>query len=578
VEADMSDKNKSRFLESMFKESEAYSSMDMIESYIEKGLDLKNVPLQPLYAAIKSLNPEIAASHLGLMSKKQRVTFLDLDLWSRDNLDTAEFEYWVKTYSCSEDEALKAEFSSSVEFLLFLKGRFNIWTFDVEDPMYPDHDYYFLSDDSLLLFEYDETFELVDEVKEHIRDLYSRMGVELAYTYLFKLVADGALSMMEEEYQFKKSRLADAGFVDYYDALDIDQTFAVIGQIENYVRAKKVSTARIDQFGKQQILPRNALTPFKNETLSFDSELEKVSDEVRKQFLRFNFLRLINGSIALAGSYRAGSVAINRIGQKIKNHLELGFSYIKDHGVKEGLCTLEDDMSLFDLFDFTDLYRLGNSLVQVELKALKKDLKKCNFEDDDNFLGAHISEFLDNSFSQTPMVSYGIHHKGELIVNYDLYSIWVGQVAFIRSFLPFIEKFSSSFKLLKDEGTVLDHYYYNYNVSDIDLEAILMSSYANFRLGHLTKGGSQMPKLGVMLAEFKAFCKLEVDSAGNILSKNETMKHLELFKKSFGLESINHFEVYLFDLLQSQLEGYQYGDLEDKDFMHVGGPIIFVGA
>ena len=519
----MSDLKKSRFLESMFKESDAYSSMEMIESYVEDGIGLKNVPLQPLYAAIKSLNPEIAASHLALMSKTQRVIFLDLDLWSRDNLDTNEFEYWIKTYSCSEDEELKAEFSSSVEFLLFLKGRFNIWTFDVEDPMYPDHDYYFLTDDSLLLFEYDETFELVDEVKEHIRDLYSRMGVEYAYTYLFKLVADGALSMMEQEYQFKKSRLADAGFVDYYDALDIDQTFAITGQIENYVRAKQISTARIDQFGKQQILPRNALTPFKDESLSFDSELEKVTDDVRKQFLRFNFLRLINGSISLAGSYRAGSVAINRIGQKVKNHLELGFSYLKDHGLKEKLFTLEDNMSLFDLFDFTDLYRLGNSLVQVELKALKKDLKKCEFEDDDNFLGAHISEFLDNSFSMTPKVSHGTHHKGELIVSYELYSLWVGQVKFIRTFLPFVSKFSTSFQTLKDEGTVLDHYYYNYNVADIDLEAILMSSYANFRLGLLAEGGSQMPKLGVMLDEFKSFCKLEMSEAGKILNKDETI-------------------------------------------------------
>lgn len=574
----MSDTKKSRFLESMFKESDAYSSMDMIESYIEKGLDLKNVPLQPLYSAIKSLNPEIAASHLALMSKTQRVTFLDLDLWSRDNLDTNEFDYWVKTYACSVSEELKAEFSSSIEFLLYLKGRFNIWTFDVEDPMYPDHDYYFLTDDSLLLFEYDETFDLVDEVKEHIRDLYSRMGVELAYSYLFKLVADGALSMMEEEYQFKKGRLAEAGFVDYYDALDIDQTFAIVPQIENYVRAKKVSTARIDQFGKQQILPRNALTPFKSETLTFDSELEKVSDEVRKQYLRFNFLRLVNGSIALAGSYRAGSVAINKVGQKIKNHLELGFSYILDHGIKVGLCTIEDDMSLFDLFDFTDLYRLGNSLIQVELKALKKDLKKYNFEDDDRFLGAHISEFLDDSFSMTPKVTYGTHSKGELIISYELYTVWAEQVQFIRTFLPFVEKFSSSFLQLKDEGTVLDHYYYNYNVADIDIEAILMSSYANFRLGLLKVGGSQMPKLGVMLEEFKSFCHLEVNSEGQILDKNETMKHLDLFKKSFGLESVPHFESYLFDLLKSQLEGYEYDKLEDKDFMHVGGPIIFVGS
>ena len=47
--------------------------------------------------------------------------------------------------------SLQYEFTKSEEFALFLKARFNMWTFDVEDPLYPDHDNYFLTDDQMFL-------------------------------------------------------------------------------------------------------------------------------------------------------------------------------------------------------------------------------------------------------------------------------------------------------------------------------------------------------------------------------------------------------------------------------------------
>ena len=82
----MSDKsndklNTAKALINLVSESEAYTSMELIETYIEKGVGLSSLPIQPLYLAIKSLPLEKITNCLPMFSKEQRKAFLDLDLW-----------------------------------------------------------------------------------------------------------------------------------------------------------------------------------------------------------------------------------------------------------------------------------------------------------------------------------------------------------------------------------------------------------------------------------------------------------------------------------------------------------------
>ena len=48
---------------------------------------------------------------------------------------------------------------SSIQKILYLKGKMSFWTFDLEEPEYPDHDNYFLTECNQLLFEFDDDFE-----------------------------------------------------------------------------------------------------------------------------------------------------------------------------------------------------------------------------------------------------------------------------------------------------------------------------------------------------------------------------------------------------------------------------------
>ena len=201
-------------------EAKSYNSIDDIERLVEIGTDLSQIPMQPLYVSLLATSSEQVAVLMPKLSKEQRQCLVDLDLWKKDQVDVFSFEYWIEVYSKVKDLDLVQEFVSSEDFLIYLKSRVNIYTFDVEDPMYPDHDYYFLTDDALLLVEYSEEFRFPNELKFMIRNLYDKMGVENAYSFLFKLVSDSFSILEEEQYQHKKERLREFGFVDYFDALE----------------------------------------------------------------------------------------------------------------------------------------------------------------------------------------------------------------------------------------------------------------------------------------------------------------------------------------------------------------------
>ncbi len=578
--SDNENKKQSNFLSTMFKESDAYSSMDLIESLVEKGVGLKSVPLQPLYLALKNLPVEQAALYLEKFTGEQRSLMLDLDLWSKDDLDPDEFDFWIETYSQCQNDEMRTEFSQSIEFLLYLKGRFNIWTFDVEEPTYPDHDNYFLTDDSLLLIEFDEDYQLVDQVRFLIREIYSVLGVENAYSWLFKMVSDGAFSILEDEYQLKKGRLADAGFVDYFDALEMNNPHISIDLLNNWIKKKEKISVGIHQFAKQQVLPKRALVPFENQFHSFDEELSKVSDTKRKEYLQFNFLRLVNGSIALNGSFKDGAIAINRAGEKTKTMLQLGFSYLTDFALKEGILTLEPQESIFDWFDFTEIFRIGRSLISFGQKDLKKSLRSGELEDDESFYGQLISDFLDQSFDQPTKVSDNWHSTPEAITSHESFNTWKNKVDFFCGLNPYINKLFVSFLPLKNSGQIQDSFYFNYNVAEIDFESILISSFANFSLVKEDKLDQKVwdqGKLGLSLEEFKSLIDIILNKDMK-LNESKVVSLFEDYKAQFGLSDVPHFNQYMVELLVGQIEGYDYPNLEKEEFAHVGGPILLKPA
>jgi hypothetical protein len=546
------------FLQLAVAEAQSYLTIDQIDHALENNSKLAGLPLQPLYLAYSILPIEKKTALLPSLTTEQRQLFLDIDLWRKDEIDVDNFLPWVSIYAACGNEKLQYEFTKSSEFALFFKGRFNVWTFDVEDPLYPEHNNYFLTDDSLLLIEYDEDFSFVDELKLLIKNLYTEEGVENAYTYIFKLVADQMSSMSEDEYRWKKHRLEDKGIVDYFEALEKLNRFPSIKHIINFIRLAKPATGKLEEDSINQVPHFNFLAPISKVSEDLQVELSKVTDQSRIDFLKFNLVKLVNADIEISGGLSLGTIALSKGSRRVKNFIQLGYEFSLSEW-KE----LDREGHFFDYFTMTDLYRFGKSLIEIEQEKLNKKYTELNLDESfDTFLGHWAQTFIAQAFDKETVEDFT--GKTLSLEKTKDYYRFEKLVDLITTMTPFAKALQERFQELKSSGQLKNDFYLNYDLESIDFNALLLSNFAQHCLKLNDKSGA--PKLALTLDEYKQFVDWYND-------KNLT-PNIKSFIKSFGLEKVTLIEEYIEYLLKECFDGIIIKDLTDEEFKHMGGPII----
>jgi hypothetical protein len=564
---------KKDLLSQILYEAQAYKKFEDIEKLVDSGVDLSMIPIQPLYVSLQTTSSDQIAQILPKLSPDQRQALRDIDLWQKDVVDTSAAFHWLEIYARCPDDEVVLEYVKSEDFLLTLKNQFTVQTFDAEDPMYPEGNNYFLTEDNQLLIEYPEDFTLVEELKQMVRRLYGDIGVENAYAFLFKMIVDSYQIMEEEIYTQKKERLRDFGFVDYYEALEYNSPYYKEAQLEDFIKNKKSLTGNLDAVSANQSLHASSLTVYQSGMDDLKTALEKVSEEKRQQYLHFNFIRLVNAKMTLEDALKNGSLAMSKVGNQTKQCLELGFEYIQSK--LEG----EKKDQVFQIFDFVDLYKVGHSLIEITKKKIKKGLAQTPFEADDfgYFLGMYWNSFLENSHEEVSKYKFDGSSKPLEIRDLNSYSLWNQAADTLITALPFIHTFFISLEKLKADGLLNDQFYLNYEVDNIDFEAIMISSFINFVGGYYNE--SSAGKMGVTISELKNFYKLFfkkqdqeylIKGEEDPILREKTMH----FMMKFGLEVIPRFDKYLYQIMLEQLNGYEIDGMEEDEFKHIGGPIL----
>ena len=564
---------KKDLLSQLLYEAQAYKKFEDIEKLVDSGVDLSMVPVQPLYVSLQNTSSDQIAQILPKLSSEQRQALRDIDLWQKDVLDPEAAFHWIEIYSKCPDDNIILEFVKSEDFLLSLKNQFIVQTFDVEDPMYPEGNNYFLTEDNQLLIEYPEDFSMVQELKEMIRRLYADIGVENAYAFLFKMVVDSYQIMEEEVYNEKKERLREFGFMDYYEALEYNAPFLKETEVEAFIRNKKGYTPDLEPVSANQSLHANTLVPYQTGLSNLKEALEKVADEKRQQFLHFGFVRLVNARMTLDDALKNGSLAMSKVGNQTKQRLELGFAYVSSK-----LDSTKKDQ-IFAIYDFFDLYKVGHSLIEITKRRIKKTLSQTPFEENEftYFLGMYWNSFLENSEDEVSKYKFDGSSRPLEINDLRSYKLWNEASDTFTTALPFIQTFFRSLLKLKSEGHLNDQFYLNYEVDNIDFEAIIISSFINFTAGYYEKDNAG--KMGVTISELKTFYHTFFKKQGEeYLIKGEEDPALReksaKFLEKFGLHVIPGFDKYLHQILVEQLNGYEIDNLEEEEYKHIGGPIL----
>jgi len=152
-----------------------------------------------------------------------KLIIIDQCCWAKDEFLATEFfqilELHVEAFE--HDSQKISQIIYYQEFALFLMKKFIIKPFDQEEPDYPDHDRYWVSDDFSFIFEYEECHEeYVTITKRILQVLLAELGVEKINVWLTELHYNHVMQMEENIFSEKLRRDEEQSIPSYLEALN----------------------------------------------------------------------------------------------------------------------------------------------------------------------------------------------------------------------------------------------------------------------------------------------------------------------------------------------------------------------
>jgi hypothetical protein len=180
------------------------------------------LPVVQIYDAIMQVGLADAGALLELCSPEQIRGLLDLDVWERDQIKLERLEPWIDAIvDLGPDKLGEAIRGMDVELVArYLRAHTQVYDLSLEEapedldrPLYPTPDRFFLIDIPADDEERKRIERLLDSLYRHDQTLARRL--------LQTARAEIDSQLEEMAYRWRSGRMADLGFVDYYEALEV---------------------------------------------------------------------------------------------------------------------------------------------------------------------------------------------------------------------------------------------------------------------------------------------------------------------------------------------------------------------
>lgn len=348
---------------------EVYSLLDAPEAIAERRVG----QLEPeiLYLALKELGLEQGAALLALASPEQVRCLFDLDCWWKDRFEPHRFELWLKTlFAEASDEKLRSIVRElDPELLcLFLKRHFHI---RVKQPDSEDGSADSCGD-AFIKETPDGWFEIVSSKKPpgdealglalRLVDLLYDCDRRWAETVLFDTYSRLSSELEEEAYRLKKGRLADRGFVDYYDALDILEPASTSYQRDSRNKPRHAFSSGL-MLSPPLARALSAL-PFLNAAMSDISDPEEI------RALEEELVILFNKVLAVEQAARLSMGGIRRALERACGLLNIGLQTLSYGDLERARALLREEY-------LQEIFRAGRSSVMRLRSRAREILQGC---------------------------------------------------------------------------------------------------------------------------------------------------------------------------------------------------------
>ncbi|MCB9527206.1 MAG: hypothetical protein H6701_02245 [Myxococcales bacterium] len=183
---------------------------------------IPKLPIDDLHAYVHRIGLADADAVLALASDAQVRGMLDTDIWTRDTLALDRVDPWLTALMRAGPKVLTTRLLALDDGLLSWLIRRTVETIVIDDPNdfeAPDGEYVVTPDGALCIrFPHGEPRDLPIKV---FLDRLMRDDAELCINLLVHSQVALDSNLEEDAYRWRSGRMADRGYVDYYDALAI---------------------------------------------------------------------------------------------------------------------------------------------------------------------------------------------------------------------------------------------------------------------------------------------------------------------------------------------------------------------
>lgn len=324
-----------------------------------------SLPAQEVFYLVRELGLRDAGELLALCTPAQLRTFVDLDAWDRDNVDPARFFEWLEAlldlgaqHAAALTRALDAELASlllaqhaQVHDLSLEEGPAE----DTEHPLYPTPDRFFLVEITA------EDPERARLIERWIDALYVA-DMDLARRVLMGARWELPSELEEHSYRWRSGRMADLGFIEYYEALEV---YRFLDPASVAVGEHSAVAAAADEEVPAPTLPVPYVDPLDRESF-LSRVLGSIADEGELRRLESAITLLINRVLS-ADRVPVGDLDATRaVAARAVDTLGLGLEFVAKGDPDQAAVALRD-VALVRLF------RAGFSLT-LQLRRLAETL------------------------------------------------------------------------------------------------------------------------------------------------------------------------------------------------------------
>ncbi|HEY6395697.1 MAG TPA: DUF6178 family protein [Candidatus Binataceae bacterium] len=347
----------------------ARQKRDLILSAPEAERLVQSFSPETLFYTLKEIGSADAGDLLSLALPEQVKSLFDLDCWDKDRPNFDRMREWIDTMAESGRRRMADGLMELDLELMSLLLRRYIKVHRMDDPAAspdaPSNRFVQFEENYLIEFKrHDPILPLITDFLEE--------AFERDYRYFSGLMEEiywGVEAELEEEaYQFRRARLNDRGFPDFYEAQDV---FAYIDPRRFFeIRAQYVKPSRADLLNDEEIVPPD-MAPVSAfaETSLFNAALTAGFAAQGKRQIRSE-MAMVTNQVLVAMAIDFGDPDAVRVAVEMTHHyLNLGLEYLAGGDLQNAIEHLRNT-------DLKLLFRLGMSLTLDLRKRAEASVSK----------------------------------------------------------------------------------------------------------------------------------------------------------------------------------------------------------